>query len=109
MSRITSPYHGTPEQWGTITRRLIDEHPLNEGDILEVAQAVWADLWKTTLGSGARQVQLADLTVPATVVGYFFEVLFARELERRSAGAWRGGRTAEEKDLVYLPDPKYST
>jgi len=42
------------------------------------------------------------------VVGYFFEVLFARELERRERSTWRGTQSKEEKDLVYLPNPALS-
>jgi hypothetical protein len=46
--------------------------------------------------------------VPATVVGYFFEVLFAKEMERRFPGKWRGCQQGDEKDLVYIPNRDYS-
>jgi hypothetical protein len=59
------------------------------------------------LGTGPLAVKLADLRVPATVVGYFFEVLLARELERRDP-LWRGSQSKDEKDLVYLRDPAMS-
>jgi hypothetical protein len=52
-------------------------------------------------------VRLAELDVPATVVGYFFEVLLARELQGRDS-RWRGSQSTDEKDLVYLPDPSFS-
>jgi hypothetical protein len=70
--------------------------------LLETALDSWDTLWKTTVGTGPLAVKLADLSVPATVIGYFFEVLLARELERRDP-RWRGGRSKEEKDLVYVP------
>jgi hypothetical protein len=41
------------------------------------------------------------------VVGYFFEVLLARELHSRNAH-WRGSQSKDEKDLVYLKDPSLS-
>ena len=51
---------------------------------------------------------LSDLNVPATVIGYFFEVLLARELELLCPDEWRGGASKDEKDLVYVPDPSLS-
>jgi hypothetical protein len=53
-------------------------------------------------------VPLKDLAVPATVVGYFFEVLLAKELESRFPQLWRGHESKDEKDLVYLPNPSLS-
>lgn len=50
-------------------------------------------------------MKLTELDVPASVIGYFFEVLLARELENRHQTVWRGNRSKEEKDLVCLTDP----
>ncbi|HUG89783.1 MAG TPA: ScaI family restriction endonuclease [Planctomycetaceae bacterium] len=109
MTRTGSPYRGDQKQWSNVTKRLIAEHPLDPDQILEIAQTAWQHLWQTTIGTGKHRIRLSELRVPASVVGYFFEVLFARELERRSDGQWRQGQTADEKDLVYVPDPRYST
>jgi hypothetical protein len=109
MTRTGSPYRGDQRRWPKITQRLIAEHPLDPDQILEIAQTAWKHLWQTTIGSGEHQVGLSTLRVPASVVGYFFEVLFARELERQSNGEWRHGLTADEKDLVYVGDSRYST
>jgi hypothetical protein len=76
--------------------------------IREVALAAWKMLWETSIGSGDAAVPLDELRVPATVVGYFFEVLFARELQNRYPEDWRGNESGEEKDLVYLKDPALS-
>ena len=69
--------------------------------IRDVALATWNKVWETTVGSGKVAVRLADLRVPATVIGYFFEVLFARELGLRFPGEWRGNESGDEKDLVH--------
>lgn len=106
-----SPYSGKPEStWLRITRGLVKQHPLTTQELLEATQAAWTILWQSTVGEGELAVKLSEpeLRVPATVVGYFFEILLARELARRSPTKWRGNRSKEEKDLVYLPDPKYS-
>ena len=109
MSAAKSPYQGRPEpDWPKITRRLIEQHPLKTATILEIAEVTWERLWSTTLGAGLTQVPLKDLAVPAAVVGYFFEILFAKELEYRFPKLWRGHQAKDDKDLVYLPDPALS-
>lgn len=81
--------------------QIVEQHPLKSERILEVALAGWDKLWQTTIGSGATAVRLAQLDAPATVVGYFFEVLLGRELAACFPGEWRGGsREKQEKDLV---------
>jgi hypothetical protein len=104
----SSPYSGKPESsWLAITQQLINNHPLKPQVILDAALTTWGTLWQTTVGTGPLAVKLADLRVPATVVGYFFEVLLARELERRDP-LWRGSQSKDEKDLVYHRDPAFS-
>jgi len=104
MSR-SSPYAGQPaKKWKEITQSLLAVHPLKENVILEVALLAWQKVWATTIGTGRTAIRLTDLDVPATVIGYFFEVLFAKEMENRFPGQWRGTRNKEEKDLVYIPD-----
>jgi len=104
-----SPYSGKPESaWPRITQKLVSDHPLKPAACREAALTAWNTLWQTTVGAGPLSVPLADLRVPATVVGYFFEILLARELERRHPGIWRGNRSKDEKDLVYLPEPALS-
>jgi hypothetical protein len=87
----TSPYAGKPESsWLGITQQLINDHPLKSAELLDAAKTAWATLWQSTVGTGALSVKPSDLRVPATIVGYFFEVLLARELERRTPTLWRG-------------------
>jgi hypothetical protein len=109
MNGPVSPYAGKPEQqWEKITQRLLARHPLKPREILDVASVAWSNLWQTTIGTSQAVVRLSELAVPAQVVGYFFEVLFARELETRFPGQWRGQRTKDEKDLVYVPNGRFS-
>lgn len=104
-----SPYAGKPEAaWRRITKRLVKQHPLKPEKLLDAAITAWNTLWQTTIGTGPLAIKLAELRVPASVVGYFFEVLLARELEQRFPGEWRGNQSKNEKDLVYLRRAKYS-
>ena len=76
-----SPYSGKPEsEWLAITEQLVASHPLNRRRLRDAVIKTWSTLWQTTVGAGETSVKLTDLNVPATVVGYFFEVLLAREL-----------------------------
>ena len=77
--------------------------------IRELAIEAWHVLWKTHIGLGRAKVKLSEIDAPATVVGYFFEKLFAKLLQAATDGSWRGGRTKDEKDLVCETDTKFST
>jgi hypothetical protein len=109
MTNPKSPYAGQPDnKRKQITERLIAGHPLKADVIREVALDAWKKVWDTTIGSGATAIRLTDLDVPATVIGYFLEVLFAREMQARFPTDWRGSRNKDEKDLVYIPEPSLS-
>ena len=104
-----SPYSGKPEsEWLGITQRPISDHPLKQDVLRDAVIKTWSTLWQTTVGAGETSVRLTDLNVPATVVGYFFEVLLARDLEGREPALWHGTQSKEQKDLVYIPDPNLS-
>lgn len=106
---MKSPYAGKPEaSWLAITKQLVASHPLSVCELLDSALGAWQTLWHSSIGTGQTSVRLATLKVPATIVGYFFEILLARELERRHPGLWRGTQTGDEKDLVYIPDASRS-
>lgn len=106
---MPSPYEGIPlENCKAKTQELIESHPLDLDTIRGIAIRCWNTLWQTNIGEGETAVALSDVEVPATVVGYFFEKLFARELERRYPDSWRGGRSKSEKDLVCLTNTAFS-
>jgi hypothetical protein len=100
----TSPYQNQPtSKWAEITHNLIKNHPLKISDIQTAAEAAWDRLWKTTVGDTTLGFPFKEADPPATVVGYFFEKLFAKELATRFPRTWRGGK-GSEKDLHCLVD-----
>jgi hypothetical protein len=104
-----SPYEDlSEEQWLAKTEILVKQHPLKFETIKRVALSCWYTLWATKIGEDKLSISLSELDVPATVTGYFFEKLFAKELETESPSLWRGGRSKEDKDIVYIPDDFYS-
>lgn len=106
---MASPYFDLDiSDWQQKTQELISEHPLEIADITDAALSSWETLWLTKIGQGEMALPLSDLNAPATVIGYFFEKLFARQLSIRQPESWRGGTSKSEKDLVCLIDPAYS-
>lgn len=104
-----SPYHNAPKsEWQNITKQLIADHPLDPNEILSIAIASWDSVWSTQIGEAPAQIPLRDINPPATVVGYFFEKIFAKALSEKYPNIWRGESGGDEKDLHYIPDPSYS-
>jgi ScaI restriction endonuclease len=105
---MTSPYAGVPvANWPEVTRELVAQHPLSLELIHDAAMLSWDRLWNTWVGEAKIGFPLADIDPPATVIGYMFEKLFAKELAERLPGAWRGGE-GSEKDLHCLENDAMS-
>lgn len=106
---MASPYADiATEQWLAKTKELVESHPLKLDAIRDVAISSWGTLWLTKIGEGDTAIRLDGIDVPATVIGYFFEKLFARELESRFPTIWRGGQSKDEKDIVCIANPLFS-
>lgn len=105
---MASPYAGMPiDKWADVTLSLVKAHPLTPELIHDAAMLSWSRLWKTWVGDDKVGFSLAQINPPATVIGYMFEKLFAKELAERLPGAWRGG-VGSEKDLHCLADETMS-
>ncbi|MEA5571217.1 ScaI family restriction endonuclease [Calothrix sp. UHCC 0171] len=106
---MSSPYNSLgEEEWLAKTQDLVDQHPLDFETIRRVALKCWDTLWSTKIGEGELSISLWELDVPAIVIGYFFEKLFAKELETEHPCIWRGGKSKDDKDIVYIPNNFYS-
>lgn len=104
---VESPYAGVPtDQWDRVTQSLIEGYPLRLDEIREIAQIAWDRLWSSTIGG---RIKLDEVVLPATVVGYFFQKLFAHELSARYPDTWRGEQEKSDKDLVNLRNSLFST
>ncbi|RZM84182.1 ScaI family restriction endonuclease [Pseudoalteromonas rubra] len=102
-----SPYTGKPvTDWLQVTHSLISQYPIHPQEILDVAMLSWDRLWASQIGG---QISLDEVELPATVVGYFFQKLFAHELKVRYPNVWRGEELKSDKDLVNIQNPNFST
>ncbi len=108
MAEIVSPYKDhDPKDWGTVTAKLIEEHPLPTKEIVEVVLMSWNDLHATKVGG--RKLQIGKEIFPKPqIVGFFLHQLISVELEERDPDKWRGEKEKSDKDLVFIPDSRYS-
>ena len=105
---MTSPYAGLAvDDWAAKTRELIDQHPLDMGELHTVVLRVWADIFESGIGSKPFRIGI-DLFPRPQVMAFFLHELIPLELAFRYPDLWRRDQTSGEKDLVFIPDNQYS-
>jgi len=95
-------------QWAERTAELIDAHPLSKEEIVEIVLMAWEAIFDSRIGPREFQIETHIFPKPQ-IMGFFLHELIPLELATRHPGEWRGDITADEKDLVYLPRPEFST
>ena len=105
---MVSPYHGLPvNEWEKRTLELIQAHPLNANEIYDVVNSVWNNIFMSGIGSRPFRIG-QDLFPRPQIMAYFLHELIPLEFSDRYPGVWRREETADEKDLVYIPDQSFS-
>jgi hypothetical protein len=105
----TSPFDGVPVAgWLEKTKELIDEHPLDRAELVEVVLTAWRSIFESKIGMNELRIGV-DLYPKPQIMGFLLHEIVAAEFERRYPGVWRGDKVAVEKDLVYVPDDRFST
>jgi len=103
-----SPYAGLPvEAWEAKTKVLIRQHPLDTGQLYNLVQKTWNEIFESKIGTKPFQIGI-DLFPQPQIMGFFLHELIPLELEFNFPGVWRRNRTADEKDLVYMADNTFS-
>ena len=103
-----SPYSGLPVSgWKKITMKLIDEHPLSKEEIREIVLSAWESIFNSSMGTKGFKIG-KDIYPKPQIMGFLLHELIPLELQARYPKDWRGDINKEEKDLVYIPDDKYS-
>jgi hypothetical protein len=103
----SSPYFGVEDENErlTITRNLIAAHPLSGPDVTVTVLTSWDSIFESRLGSGfhiGREIRPAP-----QIMGFLLHALIPLELAKHHDG-WRAELDARDKDLVYIPDERYS-
>lgn len=105
---MNSPYiNKPPNQWLTITNRLVKNHPLSVKELIEVTLRSWAEIFTSKIGSKPFGIGNEILPKPQ-IMGFLLHELIPLEFEKRYPSRWRKDKTANEKDLIFLPDDKFS-
>jgi hypothetical protein len=102
------PYGNQPrDSWRTITTKLIDEHPLKPADLRSVVVDVWKSLFDSSFGTKGFKIG-KDIFPKPQILGFLLHELIPLELAARFPKEWRGDVAKDDKDIVYIPDSKYS-
>ena len=105
---MVSPYKGLPpEKWLIVTQQIVKTHPLKTTEIVEVVLAAWNSIFASKMGTSAFHIG-KDIFPKPQIMGFFLHELIPLELAARHPKSWRGELTSEDKDIVYIPDDRYS-
>lgn len=101
-----NPYENKQyEDWESITKNLISNHPLSTENIQKEVLNSWEDIFNSSIGVYKIGV---DIFPQPQIMGFFLHELIALHLHRQSPREWSRNNTINDKDLVYLSDTKYS-
>lgn len=90
-----------------MTERLIAEHPLSKDEIVEIVLECWRSIFASAIG--AHDFKIGQHIFPKPqIMGALLHELIPLEVAARHSEQWRGEKAADDKDIVYLPDEKYS-
>jgi hypothetical protein len=103
-----SPYVGLPpEQWVEKTRELARQYPLQAEEMVGVVLQAWRDIFDSRLGPKAFQIG-KDIFPQPQIMAFLLHELIPLELATRYPQQWRRDSSGAEKDLVYIPDERFS-
>lgn len=108
MNSKSSPYQGlSPKQWQQKTQALIRAHPLNTDEAVEIVLKVWDEIMTSAIGSKPFKIGI-DLLPKPQIMAFFLHELIPLELALRYPNVWRGDKSPNEKDIVYISNQSYS-
>ena len=104
----TSPYQNVPiDRWPKTTRRLVDAHPLTAEEIVEVVLNAWESIFSSRMGSKGFVIGV-DIVPKPQIMGFLLHALIPLEFAARFPDQWRAELDASDRDIVYLPDDRFS-
>lgn len=104
---MNSPYiDRAVTDWDFITQKLIDKHPLNESEIVDIILKSWELIMQTKIG-GKLQIGI-DVFPSPQIMGNYLHMLIAAILTERYPNDWRGEIDKSDKDVVFVSDENFS-
>ncbi|TAF07343.1 MAG: ScaI family restriction endonuclease [Nostocales cyanobacterium] len=105
---MVSPYSGIPvEKWADKTKELIEQHPLDVNEIYEIVMSVWEEIFESSITSRGYKIG-KDIFPSPQIIGSLLHELIPLELSSKYPQVWRREQNTTEKDLVYIPDDRFS-
>ncbi len=105
---MDSPYKNLPvKKWLTVTRELVENHPLRSNQIIEAVLGAWHSIFASKFGAKGFRIGTEIFPKPQ-IMGFLLHELIPLELSARYPKLWRGELSAGDKDIVYIPDQKFS-
>jgi len=105
---MKSPYKGlASDKWYGVTVKLLKKHPLEMEEIVDVVLTSWMSIFSSNLGTKNFKIGVEIFPKPQ-IMGFLLHELIPLELQTRYPKIWRKERTAGDKDIVHIPDDKYS-
>lgn len=105
---MKSPYQGVPKsKWLSVTKKLIEEHPLSSKEIVQVSLKAWDEILNTSIGTSGNKIGKNIFPKPQ-IMGFFLHELIPLILQQKYPKVWQVEKNARDKDLLHLPDDKYS-
>lgn len=80
---------------------------MKKDEIVETILSAWDLILSDSVIGGKYRIGV-DLFPTPQIMGDFLHELIPLLLDKQHQGIWRKGRTANEKDLVYVPDDEFS-
>ena len=100
---MPSPYRGLkPNRWLEITKKLLDNHPLAQDEIVDVVLSVWKSIFDSKMGTKGFRIG-KDIFPKPQIMGFFLHELIPLELAARYPNKWRGEKIHLTRTLfIYL-------
>lgn len=104
----SSPYVNLPpDRWKVKTEELIAAHPLSASELVEAVVEAWNSIFASRLGTKGYRIGTHIFPKPQ-IMGFFLHELIPLELADRHPGIWRVDQSGRDKDLVHIPDERFS-
>ena len=104
---MSSPYDRLAfYDWRVKTKELVDEHPLDTDEIVDVVLDAWEGIMRTKI---ADELQIGVYIFPSPqILGNYLHELIPVYLAKRHPDLWRKEQDKSDKDLVFIPDVDFS-
>jgi hypothetical protein len=104
---MDSPYKNKDHKyWLGITKKLIADHPLSMKEITKVVLESWDSILKSVIGGKYRIGK--EIFPKPQIMGFLLHELIPLEFKNRYPDKWRMEVSAEDKDLIYIPNDTFS-